>query len=119
MLKIHFSHLTIIVKNDKLYWYTSSVVVEFEEFVLSKIRNLKRPGRLFSHVSETTFTFISTPDKITYKHYLTISKPMIERKLNMFLSRNPELAQMFENSTHPLIRNYKHINNDEHNNEYY
>ena len=42
---------------------------------------------------------------------------MIEWKFNIILFRNPKLVQIFENSTHLLIRKYKHKNNDEHDDE--
>ena len=116
-LKLHFSDVIVIVKNDKYFWFPLSAPDDFTKFILSKIDAFERLGHLFSHVSETTFTFISTPDEFTYEHYLTIPKPMIEWKFNILLSRNPELAQIFENSTHPLIRKYNHINNDEHDDE--
>ena len=111
-LKLHFSDVIAIVKNDKYYWDPLSALVYFRKFI-SKIDALERPGHLFSHVSETTFTFQSTPDKITYEHYLSIPKPMIECRFIILLSENPELVQMFENSTHPLIRKNNHINNDD------
>ena len=38
---------------------------------------------------------------------------MIEWRFIILLSENPELVQMFENSTHPLIRKNNHINNDD------
>ena len=116
-LKLQFSDVVVIVKNDKNYWGPLSAHVYFRKFILSKINGLERLGHLFSHVSETTFTFISTPDKITYEHYLTIPKPRIEWRFIILLSRNPEIAQIFENSTHPLIRKYNRVNNDEHNDE--
>ena len=77
-LKLHFSNVLVIVKNDKYYWNPLSAFVYIRKFILSKIDALERIGHLFSHVSETTFFFISTPDKITYEHYLTLPKPMIE-----------------------------------------
>ena len=92
-LKLHFSDVIVIVKNDKYYWNPLSAVVYFTKFILSKTDALGRPGRFFSHVSEITFTFKSTPDKITYEYYLTIAKPMIEWRFNILLSRNPELVQ--------------------------
>ena len=92
-LKLLFSDVITIVKNDKYYWTPLSALVDFRKFILSKIDALERLGQLFAHVSETTFTFISTPDKITYEHYLTIPNPMIEWRFKILLSRNPELAQ--------------------------
>ena len=93
MLKLHFSDVVVIVKNDKNYWGPLSAHVYFRKFILSKIDALERLGHLFSHVSETTFTFISTPDKITNEHYLTILKPMIEGRFNILVTRNPNLCK--------------------------
>ena len=116
-LKLHFSDVIIIFKNDKYYLTPLSALVDFRKFILSKIDALERLGNLFAHVSETTFTFISTRYKITYEHYLTVPKPMTDWRFNLLMSRNPELAQIFGNSTHPLIRKNKCINNDEHDDE--
>ena len=116
-LKLHFSGVIIIVKNDKYFWFPRSAPVDFEKFILSKSDVLQRTRGLFSHVPENTVTFLSTPYKITYEHYLTISKPMIEWRFKILLVRHPKLAQIFENRTHPLIRKYKCINNDEHDDE--
>ena len=116
-LKLHFSDVIVIVKNDKYYWLPHSALVDFRKLVLSKIDAFERPGHIFSHVSETFFTFKSTPDKIIYEHYLTIPKPMIDWEFNTLLCRNPELVRIFENITHPLIRKNNGINNDEHDDE--
>ena len=116
-LKLHFSDDFTIVKNDKYYWLPVSAVVDFERFLISKIDALKRTAGLFSLVSETTFTFLSTLDKDTYEYYLTIPKSMIEWRFNILLSRNPKLVRIFENSAHPLIRKCNHINNDERDDE--
>ena len=64
-LKLHFSDDITIVKDDKYYWPPVSAVVDFERLIFSKIDALKRTVGLFSHISETTSTFISTLDKIT------------------------------------------------------
>ena len=119
MVKLHFSDDITIVKNDKHYWFPVSAVVSFERFILSKTDALKRTAGLFSQVSETTFTFISTLDKITYEYYLKKLKPMIEWRFIILVSRNSELAQKLENSTHPLFRKHNYINNDEHDDEHY
>ena len=116
-LTLHFSDDIVIVRNDKYYWGPQSAVVYFGKFIISKIDDLERRGRIFFHVSETSFTFISTLDKITNDYYSTVLKPMIEGRFNIILSRNPELVRFFENSAHPLIRKNNYINNDEHDDE--
>ena len=55
-------------------------------------------------------TFISNIKNITYEHYPSIPKSMIEWKFNLLLAKNPKLVRLFENSTHPLIRKYNRIN---------
>ena len=50
---------------------------------------------------------------MAYEHCLNQPKSMSEWKLNLILAKNPELLPMFENSFHPLIRKYRHINEDD------
>ena len=115
--KLHFSDDITIVKNDKNYWLPVSRVDDCERFILPKIDALKRTAGLISHVSETTFTFMSILDKITYGYFLTIPNPMIEWRFNILLSRNPKIVRIFKNSAHPLIRKYNHISIDVHDDE--
>ena len=64
----------------------------------------------FSHISEMNITFISDLKDSTYEHYLSITKSMIEWKLNILLAKNPKLVRIIENSTHALIKKYNRIN---------
>ena len=50
---------------------------------------------------------------MTYEYYLTQPKPMLEWKLNAILAKNPELIKILGNSSHPLIRKYQYINEDD------
>ena len=50
---------------------------------------------------------------MTYEHYLNLPKPMIKWKLNALLAKNPELIKLIGNSSHPLIRKYQYINEDD------
>ena len=50
---------------------------------------------------------------MTYDHYLNQPKSMLEWKLNDLLAENPELIKKFIKSSHPLIRKYSHIIDDE------
>ena len=54
-------------------------------------------------------TFISDIKFITFEHYLSVPKSMIEWKFNILLAITPKLVRIFENSTHPLIRKYNRI----------
>ena len=46
---------------------------------------------------------------MTNEHYLKQPKPMIEWVLKKKLARNPELIKTLRNTSHPLIRKYRHI----------
>ena len=50
---------------------------------------------------------------MTYEHYLNQPKSMLEGKLNAILAKNPELIKILGNSSHPLIRKYQHIKEDD------
>ena len=58
-------------------------------------------------------TFISDLKNLTYEHYLNQPKSMLEWKLNAILAKNPELIKIPGNSSHPLIRKYQPINEDD------
>ena len=58
-------------------------------------------------------TFITDLRKLTNEHYLNQPKCMFEWKLKAILAKNPELTKIFGNSSPPVIRKYKHINEDD------
>ena len=59
-------------------------------------------------------TFITDLMNMTYEHYLKIPKPMIEWTIIKKLANNPKLIKAFNiNTSHPLIRKYNHIFDDE------
>ena len=55
-------------------------------------------------------TFISDLRNMTYQHYISQPKSMLDWKLNEKIStRNPELIKTLRNISHPLIRKYKYM----------
>ena len=60
-----------------------------------------------------TITFISYLTNMTYKHYLQQPKPMIEWRLILILAKNPQLVKKLRNRSHPLIRKYSHLFDDD------
>ena len=57
--------------------------------------------------------FITDLRNMTNEYYLTQPKPMVEWRLNVILAENPELIKILANSSHPLIRKYQQINEDD------
>ena len=109
--KLHFSDTIVSVKSKT--WYSVSAGYYFRDFVLSKIKYYERQGHKFSHISEMNITFITDLRKMTYENYLNQPKCMFEWILNAILAKNPELIKILGNSSHPLIRKYQQINEDD------
>ena len=87
---LQVSDIIINVKSDRLFnilrgWNLRS-------FLLSKIKYFERYGHKFSHVSKVYITFITDLRNMTYEHSLNQSKPMVERRLNEKVSKNPEFV---------------------------
>ena len=110
---MHFSDTIINVKSDRLYnihrggW-------NLRRNLMLKIEYFESNGHKFSQIPEMKNVIITDLTNTTYDHYLKISKPMIEWTLIKKLAKNPKLIKAFIiNTSHPLIRKYNHIIDDE------
>ena len=57
-----------------------------------------------------TVNSISDRCNLTYQLYINNPMPMVERRLNMIIAKNPQLIKSFErNRNQPWIRKYSHI----------
>ena len=109
--KLHFSDTIINVESPTCYGIYNFYFLR--DFLLSKINYFESNRYKFCHISEFNFTFITDQKNMTYEYYLTQPKPMLEWKLNAILAKNPELIKILGNSSHPLIRKYQYINEDD------
>ena len=109
--KLHFSDTIVSVKSNT--WYSVSAGYCLRKFFLTKIKYFERYGLKFSHISEMKITFISDLRNMLYRHYLNQPKSMLKWKLNALLAKNPKLIEIFGNRSHPIIRKYQHINEDD------
>ena len=110
-MKLHFSNTVINVKSSD--WCCISDDYYLTDFVISKSKYYEKRGHKFSHISEMNITIITDPKYMTYEYYLTQPKSMLEWKLNAKLAKNPQLIEIFRNSSHLLVRIYQHINKDD------
>ena len=47
---------------------------------------------------------------MSYKFYLSMPMPMLERRMNYIIAKNPDLINCLDrNKNHPLIKKYSHI----------
>ena len=53
---------------------------------------------------------VSDRGNMTYERYINNPMPMVGRRLNMNVAKNPHLVNSFDrNKKHPLIGKYSHI----------
>ena len=81
--------------------------------MLSKIKYFEKLVYNFSQISEMKITFITDLRNMAYEHCLNQPKSMLEWKLNAISAKNPEIIKILGNSSHPIIRKYQHINEDD------
>ena len=92
-IEINFHHNTDCINlKCLLYFYTES----------HNIKNFK--------INRMIINTISCLCNMSYKYYLLNPMPMLERRMNYIIARNPKLINSLDrNKNHPLIRRYSHI----------
>ena len=82
-------------------------------FFFSKIKIIKE--QLYSQSLDLRITFVSCVKNLTFDHYLTKSKSMLEWKLVSMLDNDPGIVHSFDYKrynrryNHPLFRNFFYI----------
>ena len=111
-MEIAFSDTIINVKSDRLY-KIHPAGWNLRRNLMSKFEYCESNGHIFSHISEMNIVFITDLRKMTHERYLKIPKQMIEWRLKAILAKNPETIKKITNISHPFIRKYGLINDDE------
>ena len=53
---------------------------------------------------------ISCKCNMSYEYYINNPMPMVERRINFIIAKNPQLINSLDrNKNYPLIRKYSHI----------
>ena len=75
---------------------------------LSKIKTILE--QLYSQILELRITFVCRFENVTYDHYLTKPKSMLEWKPRVMLDKNPQFAHSFDYThtrcNHPSFQNF-------------
>ena len=91
--------------NSKLLNFSLTNTLEID--FVSSMKRLK-----ISHISEVIIKTISDLRNMTYQHFLNNPMPIIGRKLNTIIAKDPPLKKPFNrNRNHPIIRNCSHFSN--------
>ena len=112
---MQFSDTESNIKPDKIYNIKRKYASwNLRKNLISKIEYYESNGHKFSHKTEMNIAFMTDLRNRTFEHYIKIPKPMIEWTINKKIASNPKLIKAFNiNTSHPLIRKYNHIKNDE------
>ena len=107
----------LIFKND----FLKPILIETDIYHKTSPNNLKRyllyeidtfieKGYIFSHIDEMNITTINDKMFMAYDYYINRPMPAVELKLNMIISKNPQLIKSLNRShIHPLIRKYSFL----------
>ena len=92
-IEFNFHHNTDYINlKCTLFFYTES----------HNIKNFK--------INKMIINTISCLCNMTYKYYLNNPMPMVERRINYTIAKNPELIKSLDrNKSHPLVRKYSYI----------
>ena len=90
----HFNTDYINIKNYLLFYIDSC---EYGNFIFDNIINMK-------------INTISGKCNMTYKYYMNTPMSMLERRINIIISKNPQLIKSLNiKENHPIIKNYNYL----------
>ena len=90
------------------YFSSNTNPIDLKRYVLYQIDSFKEHE--FSYIDELNITTVNDKMYMTYDYYIKHPTPAVELKLNMIISKNPNLIKSLKRShIHPLIRKYSHI----------
>ena len=98
---------TIHIETDL---YNSTNLIVLERYLLYHIDNFIDKGREISHIDETISTTVNDKMYMTYDYYIKHPMSAAEIKLNMIISKNPDLIKsLLRSHIHPIIRKISYI----------
>ena len=125
------NYITIYNGDYDIYFFNYKFKLEFENNVIlnietnyihniesEKITNTllyiikchELKGYKFCRINQMNILILIDKCNITYKNYINSPMPMVERRINFIIAKNPILINSFDRSkNHPLIKKYSHI----------
>ena len=97
----------IFIETD---FYHNTSLINLKRSLLYHIDDFIEKGQIFSHIDERNITTINDKMYMSYKYYFQLPTPMVERRLNTVIGKNPHLIKSLNRShIHPLFRKYSYI----------
>ena len=92
------------------FYHNTTLFMNLKTFLLYHIDDFIEKGQIFSHIDEINITTVKYKMYTSYKNYIQHPMPMVERRLNMVIAKNPHLIKSLNRShIHPLIQKYSYI----------
>ena len=101
------NNFTTNTNTNSLY---NTDINNIKSYLLYYIDCFKSTGYTFKSIIQMTINSINDRCNITYEECLKHPTSMMEKKINMNISKNPQLITFLDrNKNHPLIRKYSNI----------
>ena len=79
-------------------------IEKINQCLLYSIEYLESKGYKFQNFNQMTINIISDRCNITYEIYIKNPMPMVERRINSIIAKNPQLINSLDrNKNHPLF----------------
>ena len=100
----NYTSLTEITYHSNTQFFT------IKNQLLFCLKCCKSQGFKFKKINQMNINMISCMCSITYENYIKNPMPMVERRINFLIAKNPKLINSLDrNTNHLLIRKYSHI----------
>ena len=91
-------------------FYHKTTLMNLKKFLQYHIDDFIAKGELFSHIDEMNITTVNDKMNMSYEYHIQHPMPVVERRLNMVIAKNPHLIKSLKRSNiHPIFRKYSYI----------
>ena len=98
---------TVPIETD---FYHNTSLINLKRFLLYHVDGFIEKGQIFTHVDEMKNFTINDKMYMSYIYYFQHTMPMVERRLEMVIGKNPHLLKSLNRShIHPLFRKLSYI----------
>ena len=98
------------ITNIETTYFFNIDIIDINGYLLYDIDCFKLKGYNFYNINQMTINTIFDRCGMTYFNYINSPMPMVERRINFVIAKNPKLINSLDrNTNHPLIRKYSHI----------
>ena len=101
--------IKILYQIKRLFFYNTDII-KINRYLLYDIDCFKSRGHKIYNIKQKTINKFSDMCNMTYETYFNQPMSMCERKINMNITRNPQLINsLYRNKNCHLIGKYLHI----------